>query len=130
MTPVVPGITDQDSISKWDLPFQLTRTIPKEDDDYWRDYRLTPKLFMRYVQGIRFFGSRFGRVTAVRVNAASVEEAGLDQARLEEVAATAMLHAKAGLGLQFLPLRAMQLKAASGTTPFEDCLSRSASSSL
>ena len=119
LTPVVPGITDQESISKWDLPFKLTRTIPKEDDDYWRDYRLTPKLFMRYVQGIRFFGSRFGRDTAIRINADNVEAAGLDQAKLEELATSAMLHAKAGLGLQVLPIRSMQLKAASGTTPFD-----------
>lgn len=119
LTPVVPGITDQESISKWDLPFQLTRTIPKEDDDYWRDYRLTPKLFMRYVQGIRFFGSRFGRDTAIRMEASVAEAAGYDQQRLESLAANALLHAKAGLGLQVLPLRSMQLKAASGTTPFD-----------
>ncbi len=119
MTPVVPGITDQDSISKWDLPFKLTRTIPKEDDDYWRDYRLTPKLFVRYIQGIRFFGSRFGRDTALRIDASRVEAAGLDQASLEELAATTLLHAKASMGLQILPLRALQLKAASGTTPFD-----------
>lgn len=119
LTPVVPGITDQDSISKWDLPFTLTRTIPKEDDDYWRDYRLTPKLFMRYVQGIRFFGSRFGRDTSIRMDAKDVAAAGLDQQSLEDFTAQAMLHAKAGLGLQILPLRSMQLKAASGTTPFD-----------
>lgn len=119
LTPVVPGITDQDSISKWDLPFPLTRTIPKEDDDYWRDYRLTPKLFMRYVQGSRFFGSRFGRDTSLRIDAADVSAAGLDQAALEQLASSAMLDAKSGLGLQVLPLRAMQLKAASGTTPFD-----------
>ncbi len=119
LTPVVPGITDQDSISKWDLPFQLTRTIPKEDDDYWRDYRLTPKIFMRYPQAIRFFGSRFGRDTAIRIDAAKADAQRLDQKALEELAASAMLHAKAGLGLQVLPLRSMQLKAASGTTPFD-----------
>ncbi len=102
-----------------DLPFQLTRTIPKEDDDYWRDYRLTPKIFMRYSQGIRFFGSRFGRDTAIRIDAADAQAAGLDQRGLEEFGATAMLHAKAALGLQLLPLRSMQLRAASGTTPFD-----------
>ena len=119
LTPVVPGITDQDSISKWDLPFPLTRSIPKEDDDYWRDYRLTPKVFLNYPQGIQFFGSRFGQSTAIRLKVQTVEDAGFDQQRLEAEAATALLHAKAGMGLQILPLRAMQLQAASGTTPFD-----------
>ncbi|MCC6507499.1 MAG: FtsX-like permease family protein [Pirellulaceae bacterium] len=119
LTPIVPGITDQDSISNWDLPFKLTRDIPEEDDDYWRDYRLTPKLFMRFSQAERLFGSRFGNVTSIRVDAADAAAAGLDEEKLRDRAASAMLHAKAGLGLQLMPIRALQLQAASGTTPFD-----------
>ncbi len=118
-TPVVPGITDQDTISDWDLPFKLTRSIPKADDDYWRDYRLTPKIFMRYQQAIRSFGSRFGNATSLRIDARQVEGAGLDEAKLNKLVTGGMLRAKAGLGMQLLPIRAMQLSAASGTTPFD-----------
>lgn len=114
MTPVVPGITDQDSISKWDLPFKLTRDIPKEDDEYWQKYRLTPKLFLRYNTAARLFGSRFGSATAIRIDADQV-----DEEKLRQRAAEALLPAKAALGLQFLPTRQMQLHAASGTTPFD-----------
>lgn len=114
MTPVVPGITDQDSISKWDLPFKLTREIPKEDDEYWQNYRLTPKIFLRYSVAARYFGSRFGSATAIRVDASKADEAQLRQRATE-----GMLKAKPGLGMQFQPIRKMQLLAASGTTPFD-----------
>lgn len=114
MTPVVPGITDQDSISKWDLPFKLTREVPKEDDEYWQDYRLTPKLFMRYQTAARMFGSRFGSATAIRFGADQV-----DEDKLRQRAAEAMLPAKAAFGLQFTPIRQLHLQAASGTTPFD-----------
>ena len=46
LTPTVPGVTDQDSISDWDLPFKLTREISKADDEYWNEHRLTPKAFI------------------------------------------------------------------------------------
>src|SRR6056297_634936 len=32
LTPTVPGITDQDSINDWDLPFKLERDISGDDD--------------------------------------------------------------------------------------------------
>lgn len=114
MTPVVPGITDQDSISKWDLPFKLTREIPEEDDKYWKDFRLTPKIFLRYGSAARYFGSRFGSATAIRIDASRVDEEPLRQRAVES-----MLHAKAGYGMQFVPTRQMLLRAASGTTPFD-----------
>lgn len=119
LTPVVPGITDEDSISNWDLPFKLTREIPKEDDDYWQDYRLTPKIFLRYSNAVRYFGSRFGNATAIRIDATNVQQAQLNEDALRQKAAEAMLHAKAALGLQLLPIRQLQLQAASGTTPFD-----------
>ncbi len=119
LTPVVPGITDQDSISKWNVPFELTRKVPEEDDDYWNKYRLTPKLFMRYNAAVRLFGSRFGNATALRIRAVDLQNANMDEESLRRKAAESMLHAKAGLGLHWFPLRAQQLKAASGTTPFD-----------
>ncbi len=65
-TPTVPGITDQDSISKWDTPFPLKRTIDSRDDDYWNAHRLTPKLFIPLERGKELFGSRFGKLTSIR----------------------------------------------------------------
>ncbi len=46
LTPVVPGITDQESMNDWDVPFKLDPNPTREDDDYFESHRLTPKVFL------------------------------------------------------------------------------------
>ena len=76
LTPTVPGITDQQSIANWDVPFELELRdlILEQDDRYWENHRLTPKLFLPIHYAERLFRSRFGATTAIRVSAASVED--------------------------------------------------------
>ena len=114
-TPVVPGITDQESISKWDTPFPLSRKIETQDDDYWNDHRLTPKLFVSYELGTELFGSRFGKVSSLRFDGLSLEKAADLEKQLQTVAVKEM----ESLGWRDIPLRKQQLMAASGTTPFD-----------
>lgn len=114
-TPIVPGITDQESISKWDTPFPLSRKIETQDDDYWNDHRLTPKLFVSYKFGSHLFGSRFGQVSSLRFDNLSVEKADALGKRLQETAVSEM----ESLGWRAISLRQQQLRAASGTTPFD-----------
>ena len=115
LTPSVPGVTDQDSISDWDLPFKLTRKISAEDDRYWNEYRLTPKAFLPLQDGRRLFGSRFGQTTGLRIPgdlAASEDELA---ARIR----TSLTPILADLGWSVRPLRQQQLAASRGTTPFD-----------
>lgn len=115
LTPEVPGITDQDSISDWDLPFRLTREIRSEDDDYWEQYRLTPKLYLSLADGQKLFGSRFGKISSIRIPitaASSVED--LEAKLLPSLEAVAPV-----MGLQPVALLRQQLDAAKGTTPFD-----------
>ncbi|WP_164100769.1 ABC transporter permease [Candidatus Laterigemmans baculatus] len=115
LTPTVPGVTDQDSISDWDLPFRLEREISRADDDYWNQYRLTPKAFLPLAVGRKYFGSRFGQTTSLRIDrsvAASVEE-------LEQRIAEALRSRQAELGFAAIPIKAQQLAASRGTTPFD-----------
>ena len=115
LTPTVPGVTDQDSISDWDLPFQLEREISDADDAYWNNYRLTPKAFIPLAEGRRHFGSRFGNTTSLRIDRAAA--ADIDQLRSQLIE---VLDArKAQLGFAVLPLRAQQMAASQGTTPFD-----------
>lgn len=114
-TPIVPGITDQESISKWDTPFTLTRKIESQDDQYWNDYRLTPKLFVSYELGTQLFGSRFGKVSSLRFEGLSTAKAAELGTQLQSVAVSEM----ESLGWRDIPLRKQQLMAASGTTPFD-----------
>ncbi|MCE2810401.1 MAG: hypothetical protein LW850_08360, partial [Planctomycetaceae bacterium] len=114
-TPVVPGITDQESISSWETPFALTRKIEKQDDEYWNSHRLTPKLFISDVRARELFGSRFGSQTSIRFDGLSEP---MRQATGQELLAIARKNLST-LGWRELPLREQQLKAASGTTPFD-----------
>ncbi len=115
LTPTVPGVTDQDSIEDWDLPFKLERKISPADDRYWADYRLTPKAFIPLAAGRQYFGSRFGNTTSLRFSPAAF-------ASLEawQLAITQSLRTVRGeLGWEPIPLRANQLLASRGTTPFD-----------
>jgi putative ABC transport system permease protein len=115
LTPEVPGITDQASISDWDLPFALTREIRKADDDYWTNHRLTPKLFLTLKQGQKLFGSRFGEVSSIRF----AKEPATTADGLRAAVLRAILPKLDELGWQLLPIREQQLAAAKGTTPFD-----------
>lgn len=116
-TPIVPGITDQESISKWDAPFPLTRQkdIKPQDDQYWTDHRLTPKLYISNELGIKYFGSRFGNVSSIRYDRLQPEDATEIEKQISDIAKTKL----SGLGWREIPIRRQQLMASSGTTPFD-----------
>ena len=114
-TPNVPGITDQESISKWDTPFPLTRKVNKADDQYWTDHRLTPKLYISSELGIKHFGSRFGKASSIRFDDLKPDDAGELEKQITKIARTKM----SDLGWREIPLRQQQLQASSGTTPFD-----------
>lgn len=68
LTPDYPGITDQRELSDWTPPFPFERAKFKfPDDEYWRDYRTTPKAYLPLATAQKLWGSRFGVMTAVRI---------------------------------------------------------------
>jgi ABC-type lipoprotein release transport system permease subunit len=114
-TPLVPGITDQESISNWETPFALTRKIEKQDDEYWNSHRLTPKLYISDERARELFGSRFGSQTSIRFDGLNELTRDSKGHELLEIARDKL----SALGWRELPLREQQLRAASGTTPFD-----------
>ncbi len=98
-----------------DLPFALTRTIRKEDDDYWTNHRLSPKLFLTLNKAQELFGSRFGKVSSIRFSASSVAS----EAKLSEEILAEIKPLMSELGWVMMPIRSQQLAAAKGTTPFD-----------
>ncbi len=115
LTPIVPGVTDQDSISDWDLPFPLEREIAKADDEYWNNYRLTPKAFLPLAVGRKFFASRFGDTTSLRIRSTDA----VDQDALRSKILLSLDSATEELGWSPRAIQSQQMAASKGTTPFD-----------
>lgn len=110
LTPELEGVTDQESINNWDLPFELVETVRPKDEGYWDEYSTTPKAFVSLETASRLWESRYGVVTSVRVPHADQEAFRSElAARLDP----------AQLGINIEPVKARALAAATGTTPFE-----------
>ncbi|MEW4563995.1 FtsX-like permease family protein [Bremerella sp. JC770] len=114
-TPVVQGITDQDSIDDWDPPFPYDNSrIDGDDDAYWENYRTTPKAFVSLKTGQQLWGSRFGDVTSFRFPATKETDEHTLQTKIED----ALAPHRSELGFRLLTVRQDALRAAAGTTPF------------
>ena len=118
LTPQLPGVTDQDSIGDWDPPFPFdaarvrSRPPQTQDEDYWDNYRATPKAFVSLATAQRLWSSRFGNATAVRIPPAAGLSTALIAQRLEQALEPAEL------GLSFQPVKRQALEAAAGNTSF------------
>jgi ABC-type antimicrobial peptide transport system permease subunit len=115
-TPELKGVTDADSIGDWDVPFELVEKIRPQDEDYWNEYRTTPKAFVSLALAKRLWATRWGTISLLRIPTPAGETAsavGHVTAKLEQ-----HLH-PADLGMTFLPVKQLGLAASSGTTPFD-----------
>lgn len=117
-TPTVPGLTDKESMSNWDAPFELDLDlIQKVDDAYYEKHRLTPKVFLpfRLASSSEMFGSRFGHTTAIRFPV----KQNADESKLRDEIETSLWTERAEYGFRFQPVRQQLLRSATGTTPFD-----------
>ncbi len=107
--PEYPGITESNSLHDWDPPFPLDlRRVRPIDEQYWKQYRTTPKAFIALAKGQQIWGSRFGRLTSIRIFPASGVYADSLRAALDP----------AQMGLTAVPVRARALEASHGATDF------------
>jgi ABC-type antimicrobial peptide transport system permease subunit len=112
LTPELPGVTDQKSISDWDLPFELVEKIRPQDDDYWDKYRTTPKAFVSLATAKKLWASRWGTISLIRMvqgKSTPINAADLIEREISPAA----------LGMTLLPVKAHGYSSAAGTTPFE-----------
>ena len=82
LTPEYPGISDAADMTSWDPPFpvDLKRVRPK-DEDYWDRYRAAPKAIISIADGQRIWGSRYGKVSSLRLSgSATVSAQAIDPA--------------------------------------------------
>jgi putative ABC transport system permease protein len=147
--PDLPGVTDQDSIESWDLPFDLVEEVRDEDEAYWDEYRTTPKAFISFDLAKRLWATRWGTVSVLRLPLPRGERSGegssgmvardagesgdggpanpspapsLQGRGITAVSVSQILDEQlkpADMGMTLLPVKQNALRAASGTTPFD-----------
>lgn len=109
--PDYPGITDTESLADWDPPFpiELGRVRPK-DEDYWREYRTTPKAFVPLQSAQKLWASRYGKLTSIRF-APAPSMAAIEKALRDSLDPVVM-------GLEPRSVRESSLQASRGATDF------------
>ena len=73
LMPDFPGLSDAESCSEWDagIPIDLDQ-IRDKDEQYWEDFRGTPKAIVSYEVAAGLWGNMYGRSTALRIPSSSV----------------------------------------------------------
>ena len=109
LAPKYPGITQSESLHDWDPPFPLDlRRVRPVDEQYWKQYRTTPKAFVALSRGRDLWGTRFGSLTSIRIFPPSETYGRALRAALD---ATKM-------GLTVFAVKAQGLDSAQGATDF------------
>jgi ABC-type antimicrobial peptide transport system permease subunit len=107
--PEYPGITQSNSLHDWDPPFPLDlHRVRPADEQYWKQYRATPKAFIALARGQQLWGTRFGKLTSIRIAPASPAFADALRAAIDP----------AQMGLTVVPVKARSLAASQGATDF------------
>ncbi|MBP6823977.1 MAG: ABC transporter permease [Acidobacteria bacterium] len=132
LSPEYPGISDAKSLADWDPPFPVDLSrVRKVDEDYWDKYRTTPKAFISLEAGQKLWGTRWGKLTSIRIyqhvvppsggnaSAASLSSEGGTQNNLssyEQSLRDSLDPAQMGLTVQ--PVKAEGMQASRGATDF------------
>ena len=97
LMPDFPGMTDSENCADWDTGFPMDLdAIRDKDEDYWDEYKGTPKAYISLATGKEIWSNRFGDLTAVRYPQNG--EAALD--KLSQVLLGKLNPADAGLAFQ------------------------------
>jgi putative ABC transport system permease protein len=117
LVPDYPGISESESLSDWDPPFPVDLgRIRKQDEDYWKEYRTTPKAFILLAKGQELWQSRFGKLTSMRVTPAA--GVSLEQTLTSYSQKLRSALDPAIMGLVIVPVRKQGLSASRGATDF------------
>ncbi len=108
--PDFPNVPDQDGLKKWKpgFPFEAER-IRKKDEDYWKEFRGTPKAFVNLRTGQEMWGNRWGNLTSIRYRSGT---------KPEQVERMAAFIDPAALGFRVIPLREQALAATNAPVDF------------
>jgi putative ABC transport system permease protein len=78
LMPEFPGVAKAEKTEDWDAGFDIDmKKIRPKDEQYWENFRGTPKAFVTLAAGEKMWSNRFGTFTAIRfpnTDAAKVQE--------------------------------------------------------
>ncbi|HET6891524.1 MAG TPA: ABC transporter permease [Pyrinomonadaceae bacterium] len=117
LVPEYPGITEAETFSEWDPPFPIDlQRIRRQDEDYWKQHRTTPKAFIPLPVGQELWQSRFGKVTSFRVPAGRDQSFAHAEESFKQSLQSTLDPVRGGFSI--LPVRAQGLEASRGATNF------------
>lgn len=121
LAPEYPGISNANSLADWDPPFPVDlNRVRKVDEEYWGKYRTTPKAFISLEAGQKLWGTRWGKLTSIRIsstsNAPSSESLETVKQDFEKTLRDSLDPAQMGLTVQ--PVRYAGMQASRGATDF------------
>ena len=117
LVPEYPGITESENLSDWDPPFPIDlERVRKEDEDYWHEYKTTPKAFIQLSTAQNLWATRFGNLTSIRIDSPggqiTPEVVNNYRETLRQKLDPALM------GIQVVPVRDEGQAASSGATDF------------
>jgi ABC-type antimicrobial peptide transport system permease subunit len=117
LVPDYPGISGAENLSDWDPPFPVDlKRVRQQDEDYWHDFRTTPKAFILLEAGQKLWASRYGNRTSIRLTPAPGSELTSVRTNYEQALRNALDPLQSGLSIHFV--REQSLLAARGATDF------------
>ncbi len=117
LVPDYPGISGTADLSDWDPPFPVDlKRVRKKDEDYWDQYRTTPKAFIPLAVGQALWQSRFGKLTSMRI----YPETGTQSEQTLQIYRQKLRAAldPGAMGFNVIPVRSQGLAASRGATDF------------
>ena len=110
--PNLPGLSDAGHCSEWEagVPINLD-AIRDKDEDYWDEYKGSPKAYISLDKAEEIWSNRFGKYTAVRFSSNDFNEDEYKRVFAENIT-------PADLGMAVEPIREMGVQAAKNGTDF------------
>jgi len=86
LMPSFPGLSDAGNCRDWEtgIPIDLDK-IRDKDEEYWNDYRGTPKAFISSEMGQQLWNNKFGNYTAIRFDKTNIEQSKLQNNLLKKL---------------------------------------------
>ncbi|BAX82122.1 hypothetical protein ALGA_3830 [Labilibaculum antarcticum] len=83
MMPSFPGLSDAGSCNEWEagVPVDFSKIRPK-DEDYWKQYKGTPKAFISQEKAIELWSNKYGKYTAFRFDEKELNQKDLEKLML------------------------------------------------